>query len=327
MNVQSGMLAAMPALDQAAEAGDPRHAFLRSAWFPDAERVVALARADGSIAAALPLVRKARVVQAIAGPYWPLRSVAIAPDADAAALLDAAPGPLLRIGPLRADDPSLARLEAAGTRIVLKRRLGTAFLLDLAAQRREGPWPRASTLKKNRWFEKQLAAEGALDFETVRGPQWTPRVFDMLAEIERNSWIQERTDARDAKFLASGHRRFWESAAADPALADRMCGTILSIGGTPAAFTFGIEAAPVFSLIANSYDRRFARHSPGRVLIYRELARLSEAGFDEVDWGAGDPGYKSAMGAEPGPELLDCLFVRGRLLAAALRPLWERGKG
>lgn len=324
MNAHSGTLAAMPALDQAAEAGDWRHAFLRSAWFPDAERVVAVARADGSVAAALPLLRKARVVPAVAGPYWPLRSVAMAPDADAAALLDAVPGPLLRIGPVRADDPSLARLEAAGRRVVLKRRLGTAFLLDLAAQRREGPWPRASTLKKNRWFEKQLAAEGALAFETVRGAGWSPRIFDLFATIERNSWLQERTDTRDAKFLASGHRRFWESAAADPVLADRMRGSILSIGGVPAAFTFGIEAPPVFYLIANSYDRRFARHSPGRVLIYRELARLFEAGFDEVDWGSGDPGYKSAMGGQPGPDLLDCLFVRGRLLAAALRPLWER---
>jgi hypothetical protein len=30
------------------------------------------------------------------------------------------------------------------------------------------------------------------------------------------------------------------------------------------------------------------------------------------------------MCAEPGPELIDCLFVRGKALGALARPFWER---
>jgi hypothetical protein len=43
---------------------------------------------------------------------------------------------------------------------------------------------------------------------------------------------------------------------------------------------------------------------------------------ETIGWGAGDPGYKSEMGARPGPDILDLLFVRGPLAALA-RPLWR----
>lgn len=324
MNAYSGAISTGSPLDVAAASGDPRHAFLRAAWYDETERVLVARGAHGEVAGALPLVRRGPFLQAVPGCFWPMRTFPLAPDADLPALLADVTAPVLRVGPLRSDDPTLLRLAAVEGWTMLPRRVGTCFVQDIAESRRTGDWPRNSTLRKNRWFEKQLAAEGALRFEPVSGSGWTASAFDSMAEIERNSWIPNRTDSSDAKFLAPHHRRVWERAAADPVLAAMMRGCILFIGERPAAFTFGIECGRVFYFIANSYDRKFARHSPGRVLGYREMARLLEAGVDEIDWGIGDPGYKVVIGAVPGPDMVDCLFVRSRLLAAALRRFWVR---
>ncbi len=79
--------------------------------------------------------------------------------------------------------------------------------------------------------------------------------------------------------------------------------------------------------IANSYDLPVAKHSPGKLLQYRNLLRARERGVRLVDWGAGDSGYKQTMGATPGPAIRDWIFVRPGLDACAARMLrgaWRR---
>jgi CelD/BcsL family acetyltransferase involved in cellulose biosynthesis len=98
---------------------------------------------------------------------------------------------------------------------------------------------------------------------------------------------------------------------------------LLHIGDVPAAFAFDIDCAPTCYAIANSYDRRFAKNSPGRVLSYRSFDTLAERGITRIDWGAGDPGYKTTMGAVPGAAIVDYLFVRGAALAAVARRFWR----
>jgi CelD/BcsL family acetyltransferase involved in cellulose biosynthesis len=110
----------------------------------------------------------------------------------------------------------------------------------------------------------------------------------------------------------------------DPLLARSLACSMLYIGGAPAAFAFTLEAGPIFHCIANGYSERFAKRSPGRVLLYRVFASAADRGFRTICWGAGDAGYKSQMGAEPGPEILDHLFLRSRPLAALLKPIWSR---
>lgn len=330
-------------IDVAAEAADPRHAFLRQAWFAAAARpgldaaTLVARRPDGRVVAALPTVRSrfARLgLRGVPGAYWPYRSFPVAVDAtdeELVALLShpAAPrvlGRAWRLGPVYADDPTgarLARLAAQAGWIRIERRIASSFLLDIAAARREGKWPRSSTLRKNRWFEKELAKKGTLDWRFVTGDQWTGLVFDEMAAIEAKSWIPRKTKGTDAKFLAPHHRRFWEAAARDPVLASMLHAAILTIGGSPAAFAFDLEVGPLKYGIATSYDQRFAKNSPGRVLLYRNLVHSAERGIERVDWGAGDSGYKTTLGAEQGPEIVDTLFVRGALLAAFLRPLWR----
>ena len=320
------------ALDEAAANAAPANAHLRAAWYGGRGSTLVARRPDGRAVAALPLARgtglTGRLLSAVPGSYWPYRSFPIArdaSDAELAAFASAIPDAVWRLGPVREDDSAATRFAAAAERsgwTILRRMLGAAYILDPAALGAEGGWPRKTTLRKNRWFEKELAKEGALDFRFLTGADWTPALFDTLAEIERNSWLTDPVDKIDAKFMDPAQRLSWEQAARDPEIAARMWVALLTVGGVPAAFEFDLDCVPTRYCIANSYDRRFAKNSPGRVLAYRNFERLGERGIQLLDWGSGDPGYKTQMGAATGPEILDLLFVRSRTLARLIAPFW-----
>ena len=183
--------------DAVTAAADPRHAFLRHAWFEaDAGarlRALVVQRADGSPLAALPRVR--RGIGAVPGSYWPFRSFPIAADASDAELTGLLARrevrsfltPVWRMGPVFADDPTAARLREAAPAAgwtVLARHLGTSFELDFHRLRAEGPWPRTSSQASNRRRERKLAAHGELEFRFLTGRDWT----DADRGITRVDW-------------------------------------------------------------------------------------------------------------------------------------------
>jgi CelD/BcsL family acetyltransferase involved in cellulose biosynthesis len=233
----------------------------------------------------------------------------------------------LRIGPVTDGDPALEWLKARALArgwTLLDRFVADSYLLDMGAIAAQG-WPRGSTLRKNRQLEKHLAGEGALDWAFVSA--WDEPRFDELADIERRSWIASRTDGGDAKFTAQGHGAFWRAAVRDPVLAGMVSAAVLRIDGRPAAFSFDLVTGARSYAIANSYDPAVARHSPGKLLQYRNLARALARGVTLVDWGAGDSGYKRTIGAQKGPAIRDWIFVRPgveALAARLLRGAWRR---
>ncbi|WP_343517971.1 GNAT family N-acetyltransferase [Sphingomonas sp.] len=332
------------ALDTVADHAAPTHRFLRYGWFAaalaaygGAARTLTVAR-EGVPVLALPLVPLGPSflrLAAVPGCYWPFRSFPAAADAGAEAfelLLDqlGREANALRIGPVYDGDPALEGLRAAAAAkgwVALDRFVAESFLLDMTALRGEGTWPRNSTLRKNRFHEKHLAEHGALDWSFVAGADWTQAAFDDLAAIERKSWIASRTDGSDAKFTSDGHGAFWRAAASDPVIAEMMWAALLRIDGEPAAFSFDMNAGTLKYAIANSYDPRVAKHSPGKLLYYRNLVRALDDGIATVDWGAGDSGYKRVIGADAGPAIRDWLFVRPGFPALAgrlLRGWWRR---
>ena len=332
------------AIDRAAERAAPTHRFLRYGWFAAAlaayggEARTLVARRDGEVAAALPIVRMGPALlglAAVPGCYWPFRSIPVTEDAGAE-VFEGLLGRLarlvngVRLGPVYDGDPALEGLKAAAATkgwVAIDRFVANSYLLDMVAAGSAGPWPRNSTLRKNRFHEKHLASHGAPDWSFVSGAGWTEEAFDALAAIEDKSWIADRTDGHDAKFTAAGHGGFWRAAAKDPVLAGMMWAAVLRVAGAPAAFSFDLNAGALKYAIANSYDPEFAKHSPGKLLYYRNLARALEDGITMVDWGAGDSGYKRVIGAAKGPAIRDWLFVRPGLpglAASLLRSRWRK---
>ena len=332
------------AIDAVAGRAKPSHAFLRYGWFAAAleaygghARTLIVER-DGAAVLALPFTGfgpKLLDLASVPGCYWPFRSFAVRSSAQAGAFeaaLTALAGAInaLRIGPVydgdAAVEPLLAAARAKGW-AVLDRFVADSFVLDIAAAQSDGAWPRTSTLKKNRFHEKHLAELGELDWSFVQGDGWNAAAFAALAEVENSSWIADRTDGGDAKFTDAGHGKFWRAAASDPVIADMMWAAMLRIDGAPAAFSFDINAGNLKYAIANSYAPAFAKHSPGKLLYYRNLVRGIDDGITRVDWGAGDSGYKRTIGSVQGPAIRDWLLVRPgapALIAKALGGLWRR---
>lgn len=323
------------ALDTVADTGPASHHFLRYQWFAAAleayggqVRTVVVASEAGP-AIGLPLTTLGPGwlgLATVPGCFWPFRSFPAAtadPVAwDALLRLLGRNVRGLRIGPVYDDDPALTALRAAAERngwAGLPRTLGQSFLLDIAAQRAAGPWPRNSTLRKNRFHEKHLAEHGEVGWEFVE--HWDEAAFAELAAVEEASWIAARTDGSDAKFTARGHGGFWRAAARDPVIAAVFHAALLRIDGRPAAFSFDLDAGATKYAIANSYDPRFSKHSPGKLLYYRNLIEAADRGIARVDWGMGDSGYKRTIGADEGPMIRDWLFLRPGLTATVGRLL------
>ena len=331
------------AIDAVSARAAASHAFLRHGWYAAALEAYGgaartlLVEEDGQPTLALPFVAAGPAwlrLATIPGSYWPFRSFARAIDAGAdtmkAALQTLATSVnALRIGPVYDDDPAVTPLIAAARAAgwaAIDRFVADSWLLDMAALQGEGAWPRGSTLRKNRFHEKHLAAHGQLDWRFLGGADW-PAAFDALAAVEQASWIAARTDGSDAKFTASGHGAFWCAAAADPVLARLFRAALLTIDGCPAAFSFDIDAGDVKYAIANSYDPAFAKHSPGKLLYYRNLVEARTRGIGRVDWGAGDSGYKQVIGADKGPAIRDWLLLRPgppALVGRLARGAWRR---
>jgi CelD/BcsL family acetyltransferase involved in cellulose biosynthesis len=331
-------------IDAVAARAAPSHRFLRYGWFAaalraygGAARTLTVAR-EGEPAVALPIVGAGPAwlgLVSVPGCYWPFRSFPVRDDVgvEVGEALLARLGReanALRLGPVYDGDPALELLKQAAAACgwaVLDRFVAESFLLDIAALQAEGTWPRNSTLRKNRFHEKHLGSHGELDWSFVSGTDWNEAAFDALAEVETKSWIAARTDGSDAKFTMEGHGGFWRAASADPVVAEMMWAAMLRVDGAPAAFSFDLNAGALKYAIANSYDPAYGKHSPGKLLYYRNLVRGIEDGITCVDWGAGDSGYKRVIGAERGPAIRDWLFVRPGFPALAgklLRGLWRR---
>ncbi len=331
------------AIDTVAERGAQSHRFLRFGWYAAAlaayggQAKTLVVEQDDVPVLTLPFVplgpRLLRIA-AIPGCYWPFRSFGLALEAGEPAL-KAALSTLarhvngIRIGPVYDTDPAAAALIATARAqgwTTVDRAIGDSWSLDLPRAREGEPWPRTSTLRKNRFHEKHLAEHGTPDWRFLSGADW-PAAFADLGAVEQTSWIAHATDRTGMKFTADGHLAFWQAAVADPVLAGMFRAALLTVDGASAAFSFDIDTGELLYAVANSYDPRFAKHSPGKLLYWRNLVAAQARGIRRVDWGAGDSGYKQVIGATVDAPIRDWLLFRPGLPALAGRLLgwlWRR---
>ncbi|MGJ8536043.1 MAG: GNAT family N-acetyltransferase [Parasphingopyxis sp.] len=328
-------------LDAVTAAAHPAQAFLTSGWFGATEQsheIAGVRRPDGTPIVAIPLTARSigpfRISE-IPGSYWPFRSFPVASDMSDAELglalgsnaMRRAIGRIFRFGPVYSDDPVRSRLVSlarANGWQVIEKPLATCYELDLAALRAAGPWPKGSTARKNRARERKLSADGEVKYHFLIGPEIDEAYMDAMATVEARSWLANLEGGGDTKFLDPKSRTVWEKMIADPVLSQRLFASLMTVGDKPIAFSFGLEIENCRYYIANNYDDGYSKFGPGKLLLYKDFAFAAQRGIDTVSWGAGDAGYKTEMGAKPGPEIQDLLFVRGRILATLLRPFFRR---
>ena len=332
-----------PEIDALAARSLSGHSFLRAAWFgagrrrqdSDNVRTLLLRRPEkGTLLAAIPTVPFGPAIagaRKVPGPFWPLRGALVAPECDPVELAAVFEHPaaqclgaVWRLGPAKVGDLAVERIVGAAWMAgwsVLSRPAGTSWVIDCDALRKAG-WPRQSTAKRFARIERRLAGLGVVSWQYVRGSDWNDRVLAELGEVEAASWIVTRTDGSGAKFMTPDQRAQWRAAASDPVLADMLCATILRVDGCAVAFSFDLDDGPVRYGIAGSYRQDFGRYEVGKLANHRALADAVAAGFNIVDLGTGDSGYKRKMGAVPGYDLADLLFVRSPTAARLLERVW-----
>lgn len=330
-----------PAIDALAAGNLADHGFLRAAWYgagaKEQGRTLVIQReTGGEVIAAIPTLAFGPPIigpRKLAGPYWPFRAPLLSPDCStlhlAHALADSAArslGPVWRMGPVRGDDPAVAMLIAAAQLVgwlVLSRPAGTSWIIDLDAMRVNPP-SRGSTPRKLRAGWRKLETLGTPRWRTVRGAQWDAEALVAMGRVEADSWIARETDGSGAKFLTAEQRAVWQHALTDPAIAERMCAIILFLDDRPVAFSFDLDDGPVRYAIAGTHVEDLKHCYIGKTLNYRAMDEAIDAGFSTLDLGSGDSGYKRTMGAVPGYDMADLLFVRSRLAARLLERVWGK---
>jgi CelD/BcsL family acetyltransferase involved in cellulose biosynthesis len=331
-----------PEIDELAGRNLSGHGFLRAAWYRGSSqqqgRTVVLRRGAagdaGAVIAAIPTAPFGPAIaglRKVGGAYWPLRSALIAPDCSAIELAQAfdhpaAPslGPVWRMGPARTDDPTTQRMiEAAQIArwTVLSRPGGTSWVIDLDAARADGPL-RNSVARKLRAGWRKLEALGTPHWRSIRGERWNADVLTDLSRIEADSWIARTTDGSGAKFLTPDQRAAWQHTLADPVLAQNLSAMFLMLDERPIAFSFDLDDGPVRYGIAGSHAEDLKHCYIGKNINYRAMDDAIAAGQRLFDTGAGDSGYKREMGAVPGYDLVDLLFVRSPLVGRVLARVW-----
>lgn len=331
-----------PEIDVLAARNLSGHGFLRAAWYrgdgqQPGRTLIVRRGADGSggaVVAAIPTISfgppLARANK-VAGSYWPFRAPLVAPDCSAFELAQALEhraarslGPVWRVGPVRSDDPTTMLLIKAAQMArwtVLSRPAGTSWVVDLDDARMQVQ-SRGSVPRKLRIGWRKLEALGTPRWRYIRGDQWNADVLADMGRIEAESWIARTTDGSGAKFLTPEQRAVWQTALADPVLAQKLTATILMLDERPVTFSFDLDDGPVRYAIAGSHVEDLKHCSIGKNINYRAMDDAIAAGQHRFDLGAGDSGYKSEMGALASYQLADLLFVRNRIAALALARVW-----
>lgn len=330
-----------PALiDHLAEQADPSHAFLRASWygaFATGQTLVGT-RDNGTVVAAIPFSPMGPAVMQISGVpgcYWPFRSALLHTDASVCELAEFLSSPIAfqklapawRMGPALLQFRTTRLIMEASARAgwtVLVRDLGKTWIFDLAeaAEKNGGNWPRKSSRKRLAGYERSLAQHGELTYRFIRGADWSPDILDALAQVERESWVGQRTDGTGAKFLRPEQREQWQAALQDPEIATALSAAILYLDDRPVAFSFDLRSGDTQYAIAGSYAADMAEFRVGKIVTYRQLEVALRDGVRRVDLGTGDSGYKREMGATEGSDVVDLLFVRYRKAARLAAKAW-----
>jgi len=262
----------------------------------DAQLVLATARRDGRLAAALPLVRGRGMLVSPANWHTPA-SGPIARDAEAEQALAAgmAASGARRLRLLFLDRASTVLLgepaRRAGFRVVEDTMMRSPYVeIEVGSE-----WEAfEATLKKRarsdlRRLRRRLAERGEMTLEAVRDGERVPTLLRELLEVEQRSW-----KGRSGTAIAQGAatQRFYEELARWAVPRGWLRLDALRLGGTAIAVSFALCGNGAFYGMKIGYDPRLANLGPGRVLLDDLVRRAFDERLERFEMLGDDTRYK-----------------------------------
>lgn len=186
----------------------------------------------------------------------------------------------LRLERLSAASPTIAALRRAcrGRASMWVRPQPSCPYIRLDSSWRD-PLAHLNAGRRSDWRRARRRAEASGPVETTiltPRPSELADVLDQALWIEANSWKGEAGSALACDHeRASFYRRY--AAAASRAGLLRLC--FLHIGGEPAAMQLAVQTGNSFWLLKIGYDQRFARCSPGMLLMHDTIAAAAREGL------------------------------------------------
>lgn len=148
--------------------------------------------------------------------------------------------------------------------------------------------------KKMRWTirksERDLREIGDLQYEELTAASTVDTLLGSIYEVERSSWKEKSGTSITA---IEYQKRFYEAFVAMAAEGGTLSAHVLRLSKRPIAYILGVmDEGRIFLDHKESFDLRFAEHSPGHVLKRFAIERLIFRGIAVLDlMGACEP-YK-----------------------------------
>ena len=165
-----------------------------------------------------------------------------------------------------------------------------------------------------RRHERHLSQHGAVSFSLIRDVAHQRRAVAEVAMLKR-AWMQDKAMV-SAGYAHPANASFIDRLASEGLL----CGAQLCVGSDTAAIELGMQRGGVYWSLIQSYDLRFAKHAPGRLLFRDFLAACPDLGIRHFDFLAPAHKHKAELstGAEPIADYIVPKTIRGRAVAAYL---------
>jgi CelD/BcsL family acetyltransferase involved in cellulose biosynthesis len=299
------LLSLGPAWDRLVRAMPRPSPFLLHGWLTEwwreygkgAELAVGLARRDGELVGALPLMVRRRVgvriLEFVGGRHAVLADVLLAPGEDG----DIARQLVAQIASVRYDAadffglPTESRVVTSGSLALRRLPRLEAPVLDLS-----GGWDatyRAKTTSKKRNLHKrrrrQLAELGRVTTDVVRDAERLPAALEEAFRLHAMRFA-DRPDA--SEFTTPRGRRFHRAALAQIARNDVGRIVLLRLDDTAIAFHYYFALSGTMYVHALGFDPAYAKFSPGLVNTLDALEAAASEGLAKVEFLGRDERYK-----------------------------------
>jgi hypothetical protein len=195
----------------------------------------------------------------------------------------------------------LASLQMQGFRMLLPKGIQPRYQIQFSASP-EDYWSRFSSSSR-KTFRRLLRKAEHMRLERITEPEQVATFLRDAVAVSAQSWQRKQLGSRIENDEFTRERL--------EILAERreLRSYLLYDGELPIAFELGLQYGDTFFGEETAYDLRYAKSSPGQVLLLRELEDLMS--FNQpgcYDFGFGDAEYKQHF-ADPGGRSADVLLI------------------